>query len=395
MNIIKKIIQAHTENINIKSGDIVDVYPDFIMSHDGDNIYNILSFNNDFKAKKVFNRHKIVIGIDHNVPSDSLNTAKTHSKMREFACRQLIEQFHDNEGVMHQIMIENYIKPYQLIFAADSHAGSYGGCGALGIPIGTLDNAYLWAEGKTWLEVPQIVKIKIEGKLPLGVYAKDIVLSIIHNIETAELQGKIAVFIGETVRDLSESSRIVICNMIIEGGAYSAIVDVQADINDGYDYLIEVDFLKPEISCPHSPRNVKNIEEIGGIKVTQIFLGSCTNGRSEDFAIAASIIKRHKVAKSVRFYICPASQKQLMLALEKGYIQILLKAGAILLSPGCSMCFGSCQGIMDDNETLFSTGNRNYQGRVGSRESKIYLGSPATAAATAITGKIEDCRAFL
>ncbi|MDQ7094868.1 aconitase/3-isopropylmalate dehydratase large subunit family protein [Desulfosporosinus sp. PR] len=395
MGTVKEILKKNSGENEIYEGKIIEVYPDLVMNHDGDNSYNVTVFEQKLKADKVFSSEKIVMGLDHNVPSNSINTASVHSDLRKFAQKHKIKHFYDNEGILHQLMIENHVRPGQLIFAADSHTCSYGGVGALGIPIGTTDNAFIWATGKTWFQVPKIVRIQFAGSISKGVFAKDISLNLLKMLKPYELTGSIVEISGVAINSLSISSKITVANMCAEFGALSAVITEYPEENDSYNYMFDITNIEPSVAIPHHPSNVEKVNELSAIKVNQVFLGSCTNGRLEDLGIAALIMQGQKVAKDIRMYIAPASRQQLLLGLEKGYIQTLIKAGGILLNPGCSLCFGSCQGVMHDDEVLFSTGNRNHKGRVGSNSSHIYLGSPATAAATAIRGVITDPREFL
>ena len=394
MDIVEKILAQASNKMNVHAGEIIEVTPDLIMNHDGDNIYNIQAFKNSFNCNKIFEPYKVIMGLDHNVPSNSVSTAKIHSEMRKFAKEQGVT-FYDQEGVLHQLMIENHIKPYQLIFAADSHACTYGAVGALGIPMGTTDNAYLWATGSTWLYVPDVFKVEISGRLPFGTCAKDLALKIIGQAKCDGFAGKIVQFGGDTVRRLSLSERITLCNMASEGGAISAIIDPDDNDIKDFDITFDVSTLEPLVAAPHHVDNVKNISEVKGTKIDQVFIGSCTNGRFEDFEVAAGILKNREVAKGVRLYISPASKSQLKKLIAGGLMSLFVDSGAIILNTGCSLCFGSCQGIMDDGESLFTTGNRNYKARVGTNQSFIFMGSPATAAATAVSGEICDPRDFM
>jgi 3-isopropylmalate/(R)-2-methylmalate dehydratase large subunit len=394
VNIVEKILMRASGKSNLKTGEIIEVIPDLVMNHDGDNIYNIQAFKNQFKANFIVNRDKIVMGLDHNVPSNSINTAKIHSEMRKFAKEQNIT-FYDYEGVIHQLMIENHVQPYQLIFAADSHTCSYGALGALGIAIGTTDNAYIWATGKTWINVPEVFFIELKGSLPRGVYVKDLILKILGELKSNGLVGKVLQFCGVATYKLDLSQKITLCNMASEGGAFSAIIDPEKSCITNSNRSYDLGTIEPQIAIPHHVDNVRPLKELTGVKIDQVFLGSCTNGRFEDLAIAAEILKGRKVKKGLRLFVSPASRSQLQKIVTYGYLEILLNSGAILLNPGCSLCFGSCQGLMDDEESLLTTGNRNYRGRVGTNNSLIYIGSPATAAATAITGEITDPRHFV
>lgn len=389
MNIVEKILSRVSGKSEVHCGDILEVTPDFVMSHDGDNIYNIESFEQLFHAKQVKNPERIIMGLDHNVPSNSIDTAKIHATMRSFAKKHGIS-FYEQRGVLHQLMIENHVKPYQLIFAADSHTCSYGALGALGIAIGTTDNSYLWATGSTWLEVPEVWTVELTGKLQNGVSAKDIALSMLSQVKSNGFSGKAIQFCGSAITLMGLSQRITLCNMAAEGGAFTAIIDPESFKCSHPKFSFDVSGLSPMVALPHSSENSVPVEEAVGTQIDEIFIGSCTNGRLEDFEVAAEILGGRKISENVRLYICPASQQQLSLLMEKGILGCLRDAGAILLNPGCSLCFGSCQGLLYDNESLLTTGNRNFKARVGSDKSRIYIVSPATAAASALNGKITN-----
>lgn len=391
MGIVEEILKRSSGLTQLKAGDIIEVKPDLVMSHDGDNIYNVNIFYDYLKCKKVIDREKIITGLDHNVPAESVETADVHNTLRRFAEQHNLT-FYDHEGILHQIMIEKHVKPYQLIFAADSHACTYGAIGALGIPIGATDNAYIWATGNSWINVPEILTVKIDGKLPNSVSAKDVALYIIKRVKNKGFLNKVVELCGSTVYSMGLSEKITLCNMLAEASAISVIIDPDQPVINNPDMSFDISSLEPMVAAPHHVDNVFSISEVEGISVDQVFIGSCTNGRSEDFEIAARIVEGKKVAKGIRLFICPASKRQLDKIYSLGILKILLDAGAILLNPGCSLCFGACQGLMSEGETLFSTGNRNHRGRVGSNKSNIYLGSPEVAAATALSGTICDPR---
>lgn len=391
MRIVEKILKRASGLNEVHKDEIIEVVPDLVMSHDGDNIYNIDIFYKKLKRNKVTNPSQIITGLDHNVPADTIETANVHNTLRKFAKDQNVK-FYDHKGILHQIMLENHVKPYQLIFAADSHACTYGALGALGIPIGTTDNAYIWATGKTWLNVPEVISVKIDGVLPDGVYAKDVALYIIKQVKSNGFLNKVVELCGDTVYSMNLSERITLCNMLAEASAISVIIDPSHPNIQHADMYFNVAQLEPLVAAPHHVDNVFSVSQVAGTSVDQVFIGSCTNGRAEDFEIAAKILKNRRIAKNVRLFICPASIKQLDKICSNGILRTLIEAGGVLLNPGCSLCFGGCQGLMSDGEVLFSTGNRNHQGRVGSKKSKIYLGSPEIAAATALKGKIFDSR---
>ncbi len=409
MNITEKIIAAHGGRKRVVPGEIVEVDVDLCMANDVTIPLNIEIFRDKFSFSKVWDREKVIFVNDHRVPADNLNTAVGHKITREFAREQGI-RLHENDGVCHQVMLESHIRPGQLIVAADSHTCSYGCIGSFGAGMGSTDVASVMGTGKTWLKVPETINIQITGNLAPGVSAKDVILFILKKITASGASYKTLEFSGPLVDTFNQSERFTLCNMVIEAGGKSAMIRPDQRILARYDLssfapdlfsetdpkyyseIIDIDVtdLKPQVSCPHMVDHVFDAEQIKGKKITQAFLGACTNGRIEDLRVAAGILKGKCIHSDVRFLVTPASVKTYLQALSEGLIEIFLKAGVTLNHPGCSTCWGACQGVLAPGERMISSANRNFKGRAGSPDSEIYLGSPATVTASAITGEITD-----
>ena len=331
---------------------------------------------------------------------------------------QKIQNFFDiPSGICHQVFSENgFALPGKLILGADSHTTSYGAFGAFAAGIGRSEVATLWATDEIWLRVPETIKIEIEGKLPSGVYAKDVILKIIGEEEADRANYKAVEFTGEAVKKFGLASRLVLANMAAEMGAKNGYFEpdedtllwlkgrekdkfnvISSDPDAAFEAVLNynISSLKPQVACPHTVDNVKPISEAEGTEFHQAVIGTCTNGRLEDLEIAARILKGKKVNPRVRALIIPASRQEYLRALKKGILEILAEAGCVILNPGCGPCLGAHQGILAPGEVALSTANRNFRGRMGSREAQIYLASPAAVAASSLEGKITDPRKFL
>ncbi|MEN8906276.1 MAG: 3-isopropylmalate dehydratase large subunit [Clostridiales bacterium] len=416
MNYIEKILAMHSGKKEVKPGEIINVKLDYIMSNDATTTLAIDIFKNQLQCEEVTDPEKLVVVMDHYTPSTSIEAANTHMKMRNFAKEQGIDFVYDCKGVCHQIMMEKHVNPGNLVIGADSHTCTYGAIGALSTGMGSTDIAIAWSEGEVWMKVPETIRFIVEGKWHSGVYSKDLILKIIKDITVSGATYKAMQFEGSAIESLSISGRTTICNMAIEAGAKFAYIspdrktdeflsengrgdyvkivpDEEANYIKTYKY--NVNELSPQIAYPSSVGNVMDIKKFEGLKVDEIFLGACTNGRLEDIEIAANILKGKKVSKNTRFIVTPASNDVYINAIKAGYIEILVEAGGIISTPGCSACFGGSIGVVGKKERLLSTANRNFVGRVGASDSEIYLGSPAVIAASAISGKITDPRRIL
>ena len=403
MTIAEKIIAAAAGVESVRPGDIHTVNLDRMMSNDGTTHLTVDMYNNQLNHPHIADPKKLVFIVDHNVPSDNPKTAASQKKMRDFARENGID-FWEGKGVCHQIMMENYVCSGELIFGADSHTCSYGAIGAFGTGVGCTDFLYGMVTGTSWVLVPETVKFNLIGKLPDGVYARDLILEIIGTVGANGCNYQVMEFTGEGAKTLSISDRIALCNMAVEAGAKTGIFEpdekaiayleehgrkpkavYHSDPDAVYarEYTFDLSKIRPVVAKPDFVDNLCPAEEVRGIKIDEAFLGSCNNGRIEDLRVGASILKGHKVADSVRFLVVPASLEIYKQALKEGLIDIFMDAGAIVMNPNCSVCWGSCQGVIGENEVLISTGTRNFKGRAGHPSSKVYLGSAA-----AIAGKI-------
>jgi len=409
MTLTEKILARASNKRKVEPGEIIVVKVDIAMSHDST---TPLAINPFYKiTDKVFNEKKIVIFFDHVVPPPNIDASILHQKIRKFISEQNLINVHC-EGICHQILAEKYVKPGYIVIGADSHTCTLGALGAFATGVGSTDIAAIYATGKCWLRVPETYRINILGKLPKGVYAKDIILNIIGKIRADGAIYKSIEFHGNIVKEFSISSRLTLTNMVIEMGAMNGIIEadektleftgnsgilMKSDDDAEYEEIFTFDIsrLEPQIACPHNVDNVKDISEVEGLEVDQIFIGTCTNGRVEDIGVATKILSKGRVNKNVRLIITPASNKVYLECIRLGYIEKLIKSGAIVTNPGCGPCLGRHEGVLGPGEICISTGNRNFMGRMGSPDAKIYLASPATAAASALKGRITDPRKYL
>ncbi|MGN0465256.1 MAG: homoaconitate hydratase family protein [Lachnospiraceae bacterium] len=408
MTMAEKIIACAAGVESCKAGDIQTVELDRLMSNDGTTHLTIDMYNTKLKNPHIADVNKLVWIVDHNIPSDSPKTAASHKKMRDFAREHGIK-FYEGEGVCHQVMMENHVRPGELIFGADSHTCAYGALGAFGTGVGCTDYLYAMVTGTSWLLVPETLRFNLKGKLPEGVYARDLILTIIGKIGANGANYKAMEFGGEGLKNLTMSDRISICNLCVEAGAKTALMEVDEiamdylnehgrkpkaifksdeDANFAKVYDIDLSEITPIVAKPHFVDNVVPAKESLGVKINEAFLGSCNNGRLEDLRVGASIIKGKKVSPEVRFLVVPASRAIYQQAMKEGILDIFMDAGAIVMNPNCSVCWGSCQGVIGEGEVLISTGTRNFKGRAGHRDSFVYLASAATVTASAIKGEI-------
>ena len=417
--IAEKILQAHSiSESEIKPDDIIDAKIDLIMSHFGTGKV-LLDFNKikPPKKRKVFDPNKIVVLFDHYNPAPTEKWASVHDLIRKFVRKQEIKNFYDiRAGICHQVLPEKgHVRPGMLIVGGDSHTTTYGAFNAAGCGVGNTDLFYAYVKGELWFRVPHTIRFNITGKLPHNVMSKDIIIKIAGDYSAEVATYKSIEFTGETMEELSIASRMTISNFALELGAKFAfgvpdqkIVDwvkertdepfelVKPDSDAVYEntYEMDVSELEPQVSCPHTVNNVKPISDVVGTKINQAFLGSCTNGRYEDLAVAAKILEGSKIHDDVRMIVTPASQEVWLEAAKSGVSEILINAGAIITNPNCGACFGAQGGVLAPGERCISSSNRNFQGRMGSAAAEIYLGSPATVAASAIKGEIADPREY-
>lgn len=354
---------------------------------------------------------------DHAAPAPRKELANVQKRLRTFAVERGGHLFESGFGICHQIVAEQWAKPGQVIIGADSHTCTAGALGAFATGMGSTDVATAMALGETWLMIPQTVRIEIEGQLPPPVLAKDVILHLIGLMGADGAIYKALEFGGATVENMSIAERMTLCNMAVEAGAKTGLcaadevtdrfledqgrgddyVPLSPDPDASYERLIEFDVshLSPQVALPHFVDNVRSIEEAEDVSIDQVFIGTCTNGRLSDLRVAASILKGHRVHPHLRLIVGPASRRTYLNALREGLIETFVEAGAVILPPGCGACVGVHQGILADGERCLSTQNRNFQGRMGNPQGEIFLASPATAAATAVRGKITDPREFI
>jgi 3-isopropylmalate/(R)-2-methylmalate dehydratase large subunit len=417
MNITEKILAKASGKTTVQPGEIVDANVDMVMVHDLTGPLAVEAFKK-IGVKKVWDNQKVVVILDHQVPAESVTAAELHKKMRKFAQDQQLRIYDVGKGgICHQVMPEKgHVLPGTVIVGADSHTCTYGAFGAFATGIGSTEAAAVFATGKIWLKVPEAIKINVEGQFQKYVTPKDLILHIIGKLGAGGAIYKTAEFRGPTIREMSIAGRMTLCNMTVEMGAKNGIVEpdeitrkflkgrtakmlapfesLMSDADAAYEKTVDVDVaeLTPQIAYPSSVDNVKPASEMGNVTVEQAFIGSCTNGRIEDLRMAAEILKGKMVKDGVRTLVIPASQEVYRQALQDGLIEIFTDAGALVCGSTCGPCLGGHIGLLAPGETCVSTSNRNFIGRMGSKEAKVYLASPATVAASAITGRITDPR---
>jgi len=416
MNITEKILAHASGKKQVQPDEIVDANVDTVMIHDLTGPLAVDAFKR-IGVKNVWNNKKIIIILDHQIPAESIKAAELHKTMRTFAKEQNIRIYDVGQGgICHQVMPEKgHVTPGTVIVGADSHTCTYGAFGAFATGIGSTEAAAVFATGKIWLKVPEAIKINVEGQFAKSVTPKDLILAIIGKLGVDGAIYKSAEFTGTTIRNMSIAGRMTLCNMAVEMGAKNGIIApdaatrkfletrvtqplppfdaLQSDSDAVYAKTVEFDVsgLTPQVACPSSVDKVKPAAEVNA-SIDQAFIGSCTNGRIEDLRLAAQILKGKKVKDGVRALVIPASQEVYAQALREGLIEIFTVAGAIVCGSACGPCLGGHIGLLAAGETCVSTSNRNFIGRMGSTEANVYLASPATVAASAITGKITDPR---
>ncbi|MBS7611427.1 3-isopropylmalate dehydratase large subunit [Candidatus Bathyarchaeota archaeon] len=415
MNIVEKILCRVSGKSVVEPGEIIRAKVDRLMFHDLTGPLTVKAFK-EIGVSKVWDPDRVVVIFDHLVPPNGERAALNQKIIREFVKEQKIKWFYDigRGGICHQVMVEKgHAKPGELIIGADSHTCTYGAVGAFSTGMGATDVAAVLATGETWLRVPETVCVKIDGELGDMVTSKDVILYVIGCLGVSGAVYKAVVFKGSTVERMSVSGRMTMCNMAVEMGAKTGIVEPDhvteqffksknipygsgfvSDQNAAFDetYTFDVSKLGPQVACPNSVDNVKPVSEVEGIKVDQAYIGSCTNGRLEDLRLAARIAKGKRVKPDVRAIIVPASQEVYQEALREGLIEVFLQAGVLVCNPTCGACIGAHMGVISEGETCIASINRNFIGRMGSPKAKVYLASPATVMASALTGVITDPR---
>lgn len=391
----EKIISRHCGK-PAYAGEIVIANIDFAMCSDTTGPIAIHSFR-EMQGKHLFNKDAFAIVIDHATPAPNQKIANLHRLLREFAQEEDCILFESGDGICHQLVIENKLaKPGDLILGADSHTCTYGAVGALSSGVGSTDLAVVMLTGKNWLQVPQSIRIRFRGMLRRGVAAKDIVLYLISILRADGATYQVLEFI-DADNALDVDQRMTICNMAVEMGAKGGLFPQPCDIGDedaeyAQELVVDLDTIEPQIACPHQVENVVPLSEKLGMPVQQVFIGSCTNGRLSDLQAAAEMVKGRHIAPGVRLLVAPASRSVMIRAIETGVMVTLVEAGAQLLLPGCGPCVGTLGGIPGDGDTVLSTSNRNFLGRMGNNQADIYLCSPETAIASAIGGVVTDPR---
>lgn len=411
MTMTQKILAAHAGLDSVSAGQLIEADLDLVLGNDITSPVAIHEIEK-MKVDGVFDKDKIALVMDHFVPNKDIKSAQHCKCVREFACKNEITNYFDvgKMGIEHALLPEQGLTVAgDVIIGADSHTCTYGALGAFSTGVGSTDMAAGMATGKAWFKVPSAIKFNIVGKPAKWISGKDVILHIIGMIGVDGALYKSMEFIGEGIRYLTMDDRFTIANMAIEAGGKNGIfpvdeltreymkehskrpfVEYEADEDAVYDeeYTIDLSTLKSTVSFPHLPDNTRTIDEVGDVKIDQVVIGSCTNGRMDDLRIAASILEGKKVADGLRVIVIPATQKIYLQAMEEGLIKTFIEAGAIVSTPTCGPCLGGYMGVMAEGERCVSTTNRNFVGRMGHVDSEVYLASPAVAAASAITGKI-------
>lgn len=414
MNIIEKILAKASDRRDVNPGEIIEANIDKVMANDITAPLAVKAFK-DMGGKKVWNKEGIILVLDHLVPANRERSAELHMLLRGFVREQKIKHFYDvgRGGVCHQIMMENHVKPGEVIVGGDSHTCTYGAIGAFATGIGSTEVASVFLTGKLWFKVPKAINIVVEGKLKPPIAPKDLILYIIGQFKADGVTYMGVKFSGKAIRDTSIDGRMTLCNMVVEMGAKNGIIEpdektalylkerrltpfdfIKEDVDAKYYKTVYYDAseLEPMVACPFTVDNVKPVSEVDNVEVDQAVIGSCTNGRLEDLRLAAQIFRNKKVKKGVRVLIIPSSRKVYMDAMNEGLLETFIKAEALICNPCCGPCYGGHLGLLAAEEVCISTTNRNFVGRMGSPNAKIYLASPATVASSALTGRITDPR---
>lgn len=413
MTMTQKILAYHAGLSSVCAGQLINARLDVVLGND---ITTPVAINEFTKAgfSNVFDKDKIAIVLDHFVPNKDIKAAEQSKQCREFACDHCISHFYDvgKMGIEHALLPEQgVVCAGDCIIGADSHTCTYGALGAFSTGVGSTDMAAAMATGMAWFKVPSAIRFNLTGKLPKNCSGKDVILTIIGKIGVDGALYKSMEFTGEGIKNLSMDDRLCICNMAVEAGAKNGIFPVdevtlkymenrterkpllfEADADADYEETITIDLsaITPTVSCPHLPENTKPAKELSHIKIDQVVIGSCTNGRMEDMEATYRILNGGKVADGVRCIIIPATMEIMRECVERGYVTAFMDAGAVVSTPTCGPCLGGYMGILAAGERCIATTNRNFVGRMGHVESEVYLASPATAAASALTGYITE-----
>jgi len=413
----EKLIGSHTAKGSASAGDVVIVTVDYTFSHDAAGPLLIQQLNQLNKIPSGVDKNRTVFFIDHAVPSPTKELSNDQAIVRNYALDNDLILSDAGNGICHQILAEDYLSPGDLMVGTDSHSCTAGGLCAFGTGMGATDIAIATKLRKTWLRVPESLRMNVLGRLPRGVFAKDLILKTLSILGTDGATYKSLEFDGAAINELEVYGRLTLTNMAVEAGAKTGLVksdartkqylkevgreqnwkEIQADEDASYESTIDLNAsdVQPQVAFPGSPANVKPVSEAKDVRVNEVFIGTCTNTRIEDMRIVAQILKGKQKARGLKLVVTPSSKKVYMKCMEEGILETLLQAGAMITPPGCGVCYGAVGGIPADNEVIFSTSNRNFPGRTGNPKAQTYLGSPATATATAVTGYITDPREFM
>jgi len=412
MNITEKILAKAAGKPSVEPGDIIEAKVDMAMSHEkaGPGFFD----NFEKLNLRIWDKDKVIVVGDHAVPPSNIYSADCILKTRNFVRKHELKNYYMGKGICHQIMPEEgFVKPGSVIVGADSHTVTQGAFGAFATAVGSTEMAWLFAKGSLWFKVPEAMKFVLTGPLPEMVSGKDLILKIFSILGIDGATYKTMEFAGSAIDQLSIDSRMTLCNMVVDAGAKNGIInpdektyaylegrvippekELKSDPDASYSRTFDLDVstLEPQVACPHSMDNVTAAGEIKGIKIDQAFIGTCTGGRMEDLRVAARFLRNHKVHPDVMLVITPASNRILKTALKEGLVETFIDAGAMITNPNCGACGGGGMGVLGKNEVCISASSRNNRGRMGHTESRIYLGSAATVAASAVRGQIVDPR---
>ncbi len=411
----EKILSEHAGK-EVRAGEIVVIKVDLVYTQDGTGPLAVRKIQ-EMGFEKVYHPQRTIFFLDHAAPSPRIELSNDHAFLRNFAQKTGIQVSDVGLGISHQVAAESYVRPGDVVIGADSHTCAGGALGAFATGVGSTDAAVAIALGKIWLRVPETLRVIVEGNLPIGVYGKDIILHLIGKIGAGGATYKALEFSGDTIENLEIAGRMTIANMSVEAGGKVGLFPsdeitrgwldrmgrpeefkrLASDPDAIYEKTVRISAkdLKPTIACPHQVDNTMTIDEIGEVKVDQVFLGTSCNGRLEDLHVAAQILKGRRVHPKMRMIVTPGSRQVYMEALKDGTMELFIESGAMVTPPGCGGCVGLHEGVLGDGEVCLATQPRNFKGRMGSTKSFIYLGSPAVAGATAIEGKIADPRKYL
>ena len=415
MTLAEKILSEHAGN-EVRAGEIVVIKVDLVYTQNGTGPLAVRKIQ-EMSFEKVYHPQRTIFFLDHAAPSPRIELSNDHAFLRNFAQKTGIQVSDVGLGISHQVAAESYVRPGDVVIGADSHTCTGGALGAFATGVGSTDAAVAIALGKIWLRVPETLRVIVEGNLPIGVYGKDIILHLIGKIGAGGATYKALEFSGDTIENLEIAGRMTIANMSVEAGGKVGLFPsdeitrgwlgrmgrleefkrLASDPDAIYEKTVRISAkdLKPTIACPHQVDNTMTIDEIGEVKVDQVFLGTSCNGRLEDLHVAAQILKGRRVHPKMRMIVTPGSRQVYMEALKDGTMELFIESGAMVTPPGCGGCVGLHEGVLGDGEVCLATQPRNFKGRMGSPKSFIYLGSPAVAGATAIEGKIADPRKYL